>query len=274
MSASIRNFYGDSLSLADLKFLFLLCPNNSGTTIMSQYITAQVDGYLPPFGNNEGQMMPAVRDMMRNKPWNADQKFDWGYIRAQWERLVSDKCFVEASPPNLLRVHDMEPVFGRDSTALVSICDPYQHIASSMHRYTGKPRNVAKEWVFKARHVRQIREDYPHLPFVSHEEFVKNPASINEAFGLAYREASLKGKRSSGLTEITSTYFRSIGFLRHDDVVSVTEVLETAADVLEYFGYGLAGPKFLADAQERNPEEFGVGLARRETWEQGQTSSA
>lgn len=237
---------------------------------MSQYIAAQIGGYLPPFGNNEGQMMPAVKDTMRSKPWSTDQKFDWDYIRTQWETLVSDKCFVEASPPNLIRVHHIEPVFGRDSSALMSICDPYQHIASSMHRYSANPRGVAKEWVFKARKVRQLREDYPHFPFISHEEFVKRPTSINEIFGVPHREISLKGKRGSGLTKITSTYCRSIGFFRHDDVVAATDILENATDVLEYFGYGLAGPKFLADAQERNSEEFSVGLARRKSWEQRQ----
>ena len=91
-------------------------------------------------------------------------------------------------------------------------------------------------------------------------------------FGVPYREVSLKGKKASGLTEITSTYYRSVGFLRSDDVVTATDVLESAADVLEYFGYGLAGRKFLDDAQERNSEEFFVGLARRKAWDQLQTS--
>lgn len=143
-----------------------------------------------------------------------------------------------------------------------------------MLRYSANPRGAAKNWIFKARKVRQLRDDYPHFPFVSHEEFVESPTSINRILDVPYREVSLKGKRASGLTRITSTYCRSIGFLRQDDVVAATDILENARGELEYFDYGLAGPRFLADAQERNSAEFSVGLARRESWDQRQTSTA
>ena len=48
-------------------YLFLISPNNSGTTVMSQYIAQRFDFYLPPFGNNEGQFAPAVESMMRDR---------------------------------------------------------------------------------------------------------------------------------------------------------------------------------------------------------------
>ena len=111
--------------------------------MFSQYLCNQIGGYLPPFGNNEGQMAPDVRDMMRTEPWQNTDPFDWAYIRSRWEALSQGQIFVEASPPNLIRVDDIAPVFGHDSTAIVSICNPYQHIPSVLRRRAKSADSVA-----------------------------------------------------------------------------------------------------------------------------------
>ena len=273
MSTSIHNFFGDPLSLDDAKFLFIFCPNNSGTTVLSQYLTAQLGGYLPPFGNHEGQMMPQLRDMMRRQPWKKSTVFDWSVIRAQWETLVSDQIFVEASPPNLLRVDQISSVFGHDSSAVISICNPYQHIASSMRRYALKPDKFAKDWIYKAREIRKLRDAYPHFPFVPYERFVENPKVINNKLGVPVQHVMVKGKRGSGIDGISSSFIRSIGFFNASDVAAVTRVLEAAPGLMTYFGYDLAGPDFLDAARDSNPEEFSIGTMRRAAWERRQAKA-
>ena len=138
----LKTLRGEPISLSDLTYLFLFCPNNSGTTVLSQYLASQIDGYLPPYGNNEGQMVPAVRKMMREKPWNASIDYDWAFIRAAWDEMRDGRIFVEGSPPNLLRFDSIREVFGQDSSAVISICDPYQHIASCMKRYDRHPGDL------------------------------------------------------------------------------------------------------------------------------------
>ena len=91
---SVPDFQGRALPLADVRFVFLFCPNHSGTTVLSQYLASQMSGYLPPFGNNEGQMVPALKPMMREQPWNKDQVYDWDHIRACWETLAAGRAFI------------------------------------------------------------------------------------------------------------------------------------------------------------------------------------
>ena len=273
MSTSIHNFHGDPLSLDDTRFFFIFCPNNSGTTVFSQYLTAQLDGYLPPFGNHEGQMMPQLRDVMRQMPWKKTTVFDWEFIRAQWETLVSDEIFIEASPPNMLRVDQIEQVFGHDSSAFISICNPYQHVASSMRRYALKPDKFARDWIYKAKQIRKLRRTYPHFPFVPYERFVRNPQVINKKLGVPVQDAKVKGKHGSGIDGISSSFVRSIGFFNEADVAAVTRELETAPGLMSYFGYDLAGPDFLDAARENSPEEFNVGMARRRLWERHQAKA-
>lgn len=196
----MKNFHGEPIDLKQLSFIFLFCPNNSGTTILSQYIASQIEVYLPPFGNNEGQMIPEVKPIMRNHPWNPHQKFDWPFIRSTWEKRAAGKLFFEASPPNLMRPQEIEEFFGHDSTALISISNPYQYISSCLRRYRqpGAPvAPLAREWLMKAKRIRDIRKRYPFFPFLSYEDFVTNPRQINRLLGVAERDIKLQGKAGS-----------------------------------------------------------------------------
>ena len=60
----VKTFSGRDIALRDLRVFFVFSPNNSGTTVISQYLASQIDGYLPPYGNNEGQMVPEVKAMV------------------------------------------------------------------------------------------------------------------------------------------------------------------------------------------------------------------
>ncbi len=258
-----RNFFGEETSLSQLRFFFIFCPNNSGTTVLSQYFASQVGGYLPPFGNNEGQMAPAVTEMMRTRPWDRNQKFDWVFIREQWEKLAAGDMFIEASPPNLMRADAIKTVFGRDSSGLISICNPYQHISSAFRRYLNDPKMVAQHWLRKARAIIRIRQEYPIFPFISYEKFVENPRTINESIGVPFKDTALPGKRGSDISGIRSGYCRAIGFLTPNEVIAINNVLETECDVMNGLGYSICGPEILADARARDVQEFQIGLNNR-----------
>ncbi|WP_156023845.1 hypothetical protein [Thioclava indica] len=262
-AAIVRNFFGEETSLTELKFFFIFCPNNSGTTILSQYFASQTSGYLPPFGNNEGQMAPAVTEMMRTRPWDQDQKFDWAFIRKEWEALAAGDMFVEASPPNLIRVDDIKAVFGQDSSGLISICNPYQHISSAYRRYHKDPKLVARNWLRKARQIMKLRQEYPFFPFVRYEDFVERPSVVNDIFGVRIKDSDLPGKKRSGISGIKSAYCRSIGFFTSEEVISISNILATERDVVGHLGYSLSGSEILDIARERDPEEFLTGQNNR-----------
>lgn len=263
----VPNFVGETIALKKTKFFFLFCPNHSGTTVLSQYLASQIDGYLPPFENNEGQMVPEVKGMMRNRPWAADQSFDWSYIRQCWERLAKAQTFVEASPPNLIRIEGIRAVFGFDSSAIVSVCNPYQHISSVYRRNPSVLHKGTKVWIRKAREIIRIRQSYPFFPFISYEEFVARPTVLNERLQVPFKEAVISGKRGSGISGIKSGFYRGLGFLKPDEVRDISALLDEASDVMAYFGYALSGPEILEAARERAPEEFQIGIEKRAQWD-------
>tara|TARA_R110002110_G_scaffold21167_5_gene84458 strand:- start:9048 stop:9653 length:606 start_codon:yes stop_codon:yes gene_type:complete len=169
----------------------------------------------------------------------------------------------QSGQANLLRVDQIAATFGHDSTACISICNPYQHIASILRRRPRPPAQIAQVWLGKARLLMGIRQDYPFFPFISYEDFVADPLVVNDRMGLAPRHAVIAGKRGSAMAGIRSGYHRGVGFLQAKEVAAITSMLCTAPDVMDYFGYDLAGPDMLTDAAAANPAEFAIGAARR-----------
>ncbi len=218
-------FHGTQISAAACRFFFIFCPNNSGKTILSQYLAAQLDAYLPPRGNNEGQGLPAVRQMMRTRPWNPDQPFDWPHIRQAWETAAQGRTFVEASPPNLMRAAAISAHFGPDSTALLSICSPHQQIASSLKRYKRpgtKVGGMVDHWVMKAQRIDDISKTYPQFPLIRYEDFVTSPQRVNTALNLAPVDFAGVGKRGSGASGVEDLAIRTTLFLNPEEIDAIS----------------------------------------------------
>jgi hypothetical protein len=261
-----------------MKFFFVFAPNNSGTTIMSQYLQSQCDGYLPPFGNFEGQRVPSVAPMMRLDPWNQGQAFDWSFIRSEWQSYGEEagkSIFVEASPPNIIRVDDIVAEFGADMKAIISISNPYMQIASSAKNY-GKQKitkelleEFAEGWLTKAEHQRRNVERYGNrFPFIKYEEFCRNPEAINQAFGLeASAPASLGGKRNSQVSKVMDMAAKNIAFLTVFETEMVTAVLGRRKDLLDFFDYGLLDFAGYEQMLREQPALAHAGLIDRVRWE-------
>lgn len=262
----LRNFFSERIALDDLKFLFVLCPNNSGTTVISQYIAEQTGGFLPPFGNNEGQMAPAVVRMMRNRPWNERSTFDWSFIRAEWEKLSQGRLFIEGSPPNIMRVDAIAEIFGADSSAILSICDPYQQIASCTRRYREPgfdPAKEVKQWVKKARKTRNIHRRFPHFPLFRYDDFVTDPTVINSYFQMPIVTSEIKGKRGSDGAGIVNMRGVTTLFLNEDELDRVSAALKPYEQVVTHFGYELkSGKEIIADLSG-DGEALKIAQARR-----------
>ncbi len=122
-----------------ISYIFIFSLNNSGTTAMSQYLEANLDNsYLPPFGNNEGQVVPKVKNIMRNKKvWDPKSYFDWKTIKNYWDEIAiasGKSIFIEASPPNMMRVKSILQTF-KNSKYIFSISSPYSYVSSTLYNY-------------------------------------------------------------------------------------------------------------------------------------------
>lgn len=257
----------------EIDYMFLFAPNNSGSTIMSQYIASQVDGYLPPYGNNEGQNLPELRKIMKPHRWTRTFSGRWKRIRQVFDTYRNGAIFVEASPPNIARVGTIRKNFDGSAKYLFSICNPYQSIASSVFNYGEPPiepeiERVSTRWLERAAMIRQAMADNPDIPFLNYETFCDDPSSFNRLFGLdPVPYAPLQGKKVTQMSEIRNLSARTISFLSESEIDLVTEQLTRRRDLVEFFGYRLeSGAEMLASFAGKD-EDIAAGRHRRAKWQ-------
>ncbi len=258
-------------------FYFVIGPNNSGTTVVCQYLAAQADAYLPPFGHNEGQFAPQVKAMLRKDPWDPHKTIDWPLVRDAWTELLTasgKSIFVEGSPPNLLRVPQIFEVFAPDYKAIFLISDPYMHVASNLKNYATPPltdariRQSVAAWAMKAGHMRRNHAEWPRVPLIRYEDFCEQPDRVNVAFDLPVRanRTDIAGKKTSGITEIRDLSVRNLAFLCPPEVAVITQALQDHRDLVEHFGYRLLDETALAEKLAQAPDLASAGQLTRQRW--------
>ncbi len=266
-----KTFLGSDRPTASLAFFFLFAPNNSGSTVMSQYLAEQAGAYLPPYGNNEGQAVPAVRKMMLVRArWQKKHPMDWPRIRRAWEDAAGGQPFVEASPPNLVRVDSIAEVFGADSTALLSICDPYQQMASCLRRYCQpgfEVTRLVRQWVRKARLLRRVQKAYPWFPLIRYDDFVADPTVLNRHLGLPVRPSRVRGKKGSGAQGISDLRPVTTLFLTEAEIDALSAALTPHQTLVTHFGYRVAGAADIIADLDRLPGALAAARQRRRDWE-------
>lgn len=260
-----------------MKFVFLFCLNNSGTTVLCQYLAAQIGGYLPPFGNFEGQVAPGVAQLMRKSPWDPEHRMPWDTIRPIWEDLAradGKDIFVEGSPPNVIRVDAIREAFGPENQCLFSAASPYQQIASSLANYahapmrTAKINKVVKVWARKMAQQVAFMERFDDIPFVSYDAFCADPTAVNRALGIPVRPVDeVAGKQTTGERQIRNLAPRTIAFLSSSEIDQVTEALEPHRALVEAIGYGLEKGSDLIERCATEPAMIHAALHRRIVWE-------
>ena len=222
---------------------------------MSQYLTARLENaYLPPFGNNEGQFAPSVKSMMRKNPWNPDSNFNWDHIKSEWDNLAIEsdkKLFIEASPPNIMRVASILKVF-LGCKYLFSISSPYSYIASHAFNYNTEKLPLRKmiqqasaQWIKKA-NVQKLNIDTSGggARVMTYEEFCENPECILEKLQIdnqlvSDKDVILKGKSNSSFSRIVDMLPKHLAFLGASGIMQVNEILSQEVQLLEFFGYKL-----------------------------------
>jgi len=209
---------------------------------MSQYISNKYGFYLPPFGNNEGQMMPSVKDIMRKAPWDKNHEIPWQDIKTKWDDalLQSNKeIFFEASPPNLLRISAIKLAFGQ-CKCVVSISNPYSMIGSMRFRYNNTNFvNMANHWLRCAYELKKSISKYG-FNLISYEKFCDDPQVLDKAFGLDINNNNkhyFSGKADPrGIINFND---RNIAVLTQQELDKINSILlmEENNFILQYFDY-------------------------------------
>lgn len=251
-------------------WLFLLSPNNSGSTLLAQIIAQSPNVYLPPFGNFEGQKAPGVKRLMRANRWSTERKMPWQRIKRRWSRLIDDKeVFLEKSPPNIIRAAEIVESFP-DAFFILSISDPYSHCGSCWYRYNDPFHIIARGWVRRAERQRRNLEIVPHCLRTTYEAVCADPAAfaaaVNRYLPLlaiperdAY-EVEVKGERGG----IVNYNARNTLTLGRDGLAAVNAVLARHEDLLAFFGYRLMTAQDYERLAEASPADLAAARRRRE----------
>ena len=215
-------------------------------------------------------MVPAVRSMMMKEPWAKNQKLDWPFIRTTWKELAVGKIFVEASPPNIVRYDQIIEHFGVDSTAMLTICSPYQYIASCLRRYyktTSSIPKITENWILKAELIHSLVTLHRYFPFLTYEDFVQNPERVNRLLNIETYPFKMDGKDGSGAVGIQDLSIRTSSFLNMSEITTINSILARHEELLGFFGYGVIDEDtFSKNLEERDPREFKIGRDRRTYW--------
>jgi hypothetical protein len=266
-------------------FYFIFTLNNSGSTVFSQLLANNIlDGYLPPHGNNEGQWIPEVTDMMRKDPWNPQTKMDWEFIKSTWRKYLtnaSKKIFIESSPPNMIRIKSIQDYF-KPKGACLFISNPYLHISSCIHRYSKNEtfKNAAQRlsysWLDKAKFQLENVQNFQNLPLIKYEHFCVHPeqAARKALKQLQKNEknkiitTNIKGKKNTLMKSITNMTPRHLAFLGDGGIDIINTILSEHPTTLYQLGYELIGHKKATRILNSNLLQACQGITNRLQWEQ------
>lgn len=233
-------------------YIFILCPNYSGSTLLWKLVASSpAVSSLPA----EGQFLPEVSSIMRRDPWNKDAELPWEEIKSVWESYwdLSKPFLIEKSPPHLIRARDILKHFSPVSF-LIMVRNPYAHIEGLLRRNKFDPSGAAE---FSIRCLKQQAENAKTLEnslCLTYEELATDPktASIKiqeflPGLGMLGHDQkffihSIDGRQARGIVNFNQ---KKINNLRYSELKQINEVLSQHREILSHWGYDLYQPPYV-----------------------------
>jgi len=267
-------------------FLFVLSTGHCGTTLLSQILAHSFNGFLPPWGNNEGQFCPELAAVMREKPWDPSHPFPWSTIHSIWSSHLhasGKKLFIEASPPNLMRFNALHQVFGEEARYLILTGNPYSYVASCLYYYHSPEFNswpeadqlalirvICSRWIKRTSVLLGLSGFSTISTRLSYHELCANPEAMvtniaNTCQLMRSTDLSslaLQGKAQQRTT-IKDLSWRNIGFLQEPELNEINTCLSHANELLEFTDIRTITWSDVTRHKQVQPEELNAGRLRR-----------
>ena len=259
-----------------MKYIFLISPNNSGTTIASQFITSKLKKcYLPPKGNHEGLKIKKIWKTIKAQRWNPDAPVNYELAKEIWEkRALKSQCtsFFEASPPNLCHLEQILKEFN-NCTIIFWMSNPYLHIGSCVNRY-GKTEfhhavsTATNRWIKKATYQRQNHFILPKAPKLNYEDFCKEPdeylkSKIGSILELQKTPGHIRGKNTTKISTVMNMTPKALAFLGKSGLSIISQKLQENEEIIDYFKYKIVSPDEANSILESNEYQARAGAQDR-----------
>lgn len=230
-------------------YLFVLCPPYSGSTLLWKLLdTSNNVSALPA----EGQFLPELKDIMREKPWDAERALPWPQIKDVWESYWdhSKPVLLEKSPPNLLRATELVQHF-KPAKFIVMVRNPYAH-AEGLIRRNGWPLHRAANFSCMCLRTQlQNTRDLDDVLVLTYEALVRDPHAacrdiadfipalddINPA--ASFEVHSVDGTMTRQITDLNA---KKIASLPAETIHSCNKIFRENEETLAAWGYDLIDP--------------------------------
>lgn len=243
--------------------LFLLIPNNSGSTFLAKAIAAcrQVaslprEGQYVPGFQGPTPIQQGVGAVWTEKEvlFTDEANYDWRGTRKIWafhargREGEPSRLFVEKSPPNVLRAAMLERHFPR-SRFLLMVRNPYAMAEGVMRQNPAAGPAVAARHVLRCLHWQAINHKrWPSAPLLSYESLCADP----EAAAARLRDwlPALADLDLSRPVAVKRRYHESARDMNDEQIdrldtatlAELNRVFRTGEDLLAQFNYRLMGP--------------------------------
>lgn len=227
-------------------YLFVLCPPYSGSTLLWKLLSTSQNVSALPL---EGQFLPEIKNLMRDKPWNPDKVLPWPEIKAVWESYwdMDKPILVEKSPPNLIRTSDILAHF-HPVKFIVMVRNPYAHSEGLMRRNNFTVKRAANFSMMCLRaQLNNVRE-LENTLVLTYESLVQNPAQACQQLAsfipeladmdhaASFEVHSIDGTVNRPITDLNT---KKIAALPADTLAEMNDIFMHHRDTFAAWGYDL-----------------------------------
>ncbi len=255
------------------KYLFIICMNNSGSTLLERVISEcrNAVGFPAPAGPNQqvngqgfvpdlmpipGKMNPKCRRIWSEQAdiLKDEARYKWPRIKrrwhAQWARnpkfeTANPRVFLEKSPPNILRASMLQKHF-ENSFFILMQRNPYAVAEGIRRRAKLDIKRCIQHWIRCARQQVRNEETLRRAIKLNYEELSEHPERsrqqvitlVPELADLDIRKDvavhSLDGHISQPIVNYNQ---KQIALLSKEDLAVINRHLAAVPDVMSHFGY-------------------------------------
>ena len=243
----IRSFKNLFLARRDHKFLFILCPPYSGSTMLNELISSSNNvSCNNNLGTREGQLLPKVRNIMFKKDrWDESVKYPWEIIKDIWMRYwdLSKPILLDKSVPNIIRTDEIIKVFN----PVYYICmvrNPYAQVESIMRRNYQDARSAA-EFTIRCLNYQYQNRNHENTLFFTYESLCDDSKiSLNKIISFMpelhdidiSQKFSAHNYKNAKMT-ITNLNHEKISKISDSDFNVINSVFIREKGILEKFNY-------------------------------------